>query len=147
MKILHATDFSAESDAALTEAVGLAGRLGGELILLHVAIESPVYAERVFRPDPLREVYASEARWAEGYLAERAAALDREGVPTRWRRCVGEPHEVICDVAREEAADYIVIGTHGRGGLERMMLGSVADRVVRSAPCPVITVRGRRAPA
>lgn len=145
-KILHATDFSAESEAAEAEAIRLARGLGGELILLHVAAEAAVYAERVLGTDPLRAVYESEARWAEEHLAERAGALGREGVPARWRRCVGEPHERICDVAREERADYIVIGTHGRGGLQRVMLGSVADRVVRTAPCPVVTVRRETAP-
>jgi nucleotide-binding universal stress UspA family protein len=144
-KILHPTDFSVEADAAEAEAVRLARRLGGELILLHVAAETAVYAERVFGRDPMRDLSEAEARWAESRLAERASALEGEGLPTRWRRSIGEPPERICDVAREERVDYIVMGTHGRTGLERVMLGSVADRVMREAPCPVLTVR--RAPA
>jgi universal stress protein A len=131
VKIVHPTDFSVEAEAAEQEAVRLARRLNGELVLVHVATETPLYGEQMFAmPDVKR-------------ISERAAALTREGVPTRWRRRVGVVHAEIGTVAREEAADYIVIGTHGRGGLDRVMLGSVAERVVRTAPCPVITVRQR----
>jgi nucleotide-binding universal stress UspA family protein len=112
-------------------------------VLVHVATETPLYGEQVFAMPDVKRVYEAQARWAEERLAERAAALTREGVPTRWRRRVGVVHAEIGTVAREEAADYIVIGTHGRGGLDRVMLGSVAERVVRTAPCPVITVRQR----
>ncbi|HEX5816166.1 MAG TPA: universal stress protein [Methylomirabilota bacterium] len=143
MKIVHPTDFSVEAEAAEQEAVRLARRLNGELVLVHVATETPLYGEQMFAMPDVKRIYEAQARWAEERLAERAAALTREGVPTRWRRRVGVVHAEIGTVAREEAADYIVIGTHGRGGLDRVMLGSVAERVVRTAPCPVITVRQR----
>ena len=141
MKIIHATDFSAEAEAAEAVAVRLARQLAGELVLVHVATETPLYGEHVFGMEEVTRVYETQARWAEDRLTDRADALTKDGVPTRWRRRVGTVHEEICNVAREEAAEYIVIGTHGRSGLERLMLGSVADRVVRTAPCPVITVR------
>lgn len=143
MKIVHPTDFSVEAEAAEQEAVRLARRLDAELVLVHVATETPLYGEQVFAMPDVKRIYEAQARWAEERLEERAAALTREGVPTRWRRRVGVVHAEIGTVAREEAADYIVIGTHGRGGLDRVMLGSVAERVVRTAPCPVITVRQR----
>jgi universal stress protein A len=143
VKIVHPTDFSVEAEAAEQEAVRLAHRLNAELVLVHVATETPLYGEQVFAMPDVKRVYEAQARWAEERLAERAGALTREGVPTRWRRRVGVVHAEIGTVAREEAADYIVIGTHGRGGLDRVMLGSVAERVVRTAPCPVITVRQR----
>ena len=143
MKIVHPTDFSVEAEAAEQEAVRLAHRLNAELVLVHVATETPLYGEQVFAMPDVKRIYEVQARWAEERLAERAGALTREGVPTRWRRRVGVVHAEIGTVAREEAADYIVIGTHGRGGLDRVMLGSVAERVVRTAPCPVITVRQR----
>lgn len=143
MKIVHPTDFSVEAEAAEQEAVRLARRLNGELVLVHVATETPLYGEQMFAMPDVKRIYEAQARWAEERLAERAGALTREGVPTRWRRRVGVVHAEIGTVAREEAADYIVIGTHGRGGLDRVMLGSVAERVVRTAPCPVITVRQR----
>ena len=143
MKIVHPTDFSVEAEAAEQEAVRLARRLNGELVLVHVATETPLYGEQMFAMPDVKRIYEAQARWAEERLAERAGALTREGVPTRWRRRVGVVHAEIGTVAREEAADYIVIGTHGRGGLDHVMLGSVAERVVRTAPCPVITVRQR----
>jgi len=143
VKIVHPTDFSVEAEAAEQEAVRLARRLDAELVLVHVATETPLYGEQVFAMPDVKRIYEAQARWAEKRLAERAAALTHEGVPTRWRRRVGVVHAEIGTVAREEAADYIVIGTHGRGGLDRVMLGSVAERVVRTAPCPVITVRQR----
>jgi len=143
VKIVHPTDFSVEAEAAEQEAVRLARRLNAELVLVHVATETPLYGEQVFAMPDVKRIYEAQARWAEERLAERAAALTREGVPTRWRRRVGVVYAEIGTVAREEAADYIVIGTHGRGGLDRVMLGSVAERVVRTAPCPVITVRQR----
>jgi nucleotide-binding universal stress UspA family protein len=143
VKIVHPTDFSAEAEAAEQEAVRLARRLNAELVLVHVATETPLYGEQMFAMPDVKRIYEAQARWAEERLAERAAALTREGIPARWRRRVGVVHAEIGTVAREEAADYIVIGTHGRGGLDRVMLGSVAERVVRTAPCPVITVRQR----
>ena len=141
MTIIHPTDFSEEAKAAEAEAVRLARALGGELLLLHVAVEAPLYGETVFSKNHVSRVYEEQAQWAESQLAERARDLGKTGVTTRWRRCVGIPHEEIVKTAQREAAAYIVMGTHGRGGLGRFMLGSVADRVVRTATCPVMTIR------
>jgi nucleotide-binding universal stress UspA family protein len=141
MTIVHPTDFSMQAAAAESEAARLARQLGAELLLLHVSVETALYGENAFGMADVRRVYDAQARWAEDRLAERADTLTKDGIPTRWRRRVGVVHEAICDTAREEAADYIVIGTHGRSGLERLMLGSVADRVIRTAPCPVVTAR------
>jgi nucleotide-binding universal stress UspA family protein len=139
--IVHPTDFSEQADKAEHEAVRLARSLDAELVLLHVSVETPLYGETAFAMPDVKQVYESQARWAEERLTARADALNKAGVRTRWQRRVGNAHETICDVAVEELATYIVMGTHGRGGLERFMLGSVADRVIRSAPCPVLTVR------
>lgn len=139
--IMHATDFSREAEAGEAAAAGLARGLGAELILVHVAVETPLYGESVFGIDEVRKVYVAQARWAEDALAERARALGAAGVSTRWLRRVGVPHEEIVKAAAEERVAYLVLGTHGRGGLGRFMLGSAADRVVRTAPCPVLTVR------
>jgi nucleotide-binding universal stress UspA family protein len=91
----------------------------------------------------VKDVYEAQARWAEAKLAERARRLATRGLRTGWRRRVGVMYEEIVTAAREEKAAYIVMGTHGRGGIGRFMLGSVADRVIRTAPCPVVTVRSR----
>ena len=144
-RIIHATDFSREADAAEAEAVRLARALGGELLLLHVAGEAPLYGETPFGMKELKTIYEGQARWAEDKLAERARRLAGQGVTTGWRRRVGVAHEEIVKAAAEEHAAYIVMGTHGRGGVGRFMLGSVADRVIRSAACPVVVMRPRDA--
>ena len=141
MTIIHPTDFSVEAEAAEREAARLARRLGAELLLLHVSVETPLYGETALGMGDVKRIYEAQARWAEERLAERADALTKDGVATRWRRRVGVVHDEICSAAREEGVDYIVMGTHGRSGIERLMLGSIADRVVRMAPCPVLTVR------
>jgi nucleotide-binding universal stress UspA family protein len=141
VRIIHATDFSAEAQAAETEAVRLARALGGELLLVHVAVETPPYGETPFGMKELKKIYQAQARWAEDRLAERARHLASQGVTTGWRLRVGIPHEEIVKAAAEEHAGYIVMCTHGRGRVGRFMLGSVADRVIRHATCPVLVVR------
>lgn len=141
MKILHPTDFSEAAAYAEQQAVRLAHAIGGEVVLLHVAVEAPVFGEGLMAAKEVREVYAAARKWATGALEQRAAKIGEHGLATRWRLETGVPHEVITKTAAEEGADYIVIGTRGRGGLERFLIGSVADRVVRTAPCPVVTVR------
>lgn len=145
-RIIHATDFSAEAQAAEDEAVRLARALGAELLLVHVAIEAPPYGDTASGMKQLRKVYEAEARWAEERLAERARHLASRGVTTGWRRRVGVPHEEIVKAASEERAAYIVMGTHGRGRVGRWLLGSVADRVIRHARCPVLVVQPRNHP-
>ena len=139
--IIHPTDFSEEAKAAEAEAVRLVRAFDGEMLLLHVAVEAPLYGETVFSTDQVKRVYEEQAHWAESQLAERVRQLAKTGITARWQRCVGVPYEEIVRTAQREGAAYIVMGTHGRGGLGRFMLGSVADRVVRSARCPVMTVR------
>jgi nucleotide-binding universal stress UspA family protein len=143
--IIHPTDFSKDADAAEAQAVRLARALGAELVLLHVATEAPLYGEHAFAMNDVKRVYEAQARWTEDRLAERASVHSTDGVPTRWRRCVGTPHLEIVRIAQEERAAYIVMGSRGLSGLERFMVGSVTDRVIRTAPCPVLTVRSEMA--
>ncbi len=145
MKILHPTDFSECADQAQQQAIRLAHAMGGEIVLLHVAVESPLYGEGLMSMKEVREVYAAARKWATATLEERAAAIREHGLATRVILKAGVPHEEIVKTAAEERADLIVLGTHGRGGVERFFLGSVADRVIRTAPCPVVTVRSAKA--
>ncbi len=145
MKILHPTDFSECADQAQQQAVRLAHAMGGEIVLLHVAVESPLYGEGLMSMKEVRAVYAAARKWATATLEERAAAIREHGLATRVMLKAGVPHEEIVKTAAEERADLIVLGTHGRGGVERIFLGSVADRVIRTAPCPVVTVRSAKA--
>lgn len=141
MKLLHATDFSESARRAEEQAVRLVRATGGALVLLHVQVEIPLYGEGPFGMGDVRAVYEAQRKWAGETLAARATELGQQGVPTEWRLRAGVPFEEIVRVAEEEAADVIVMGTHGRGGLGRLLLGSVADRVIRLASCPVLTVR------
>jgi nucleotide-binding universal stress UspA family protein len=140
-KILHATDFSSCAEEGLAQALRLARGLGAELVLLHVAVEAPLYGEGPGNAAQAREVFESQREWARRTLEERAAACRGAGVPTLAVVVSGVPHEMIVATAESQGVDLIVLGTHGRGGFSRWFMGSVADRVIRSAPCPVLTVR------
>ena len=141
MKILHPTDFSECAEQAQALAVDLAGRLNGEVILLQVLVEAPLYGEGVLSSTRVQSVYDAQRTWAEETLEVRVTDLRQRGIKARWRLQAGVPFETIVRVAEEEQAGMIVMGTHGRSGLNRVLLGSVAERVIRLAPCPVLTVR------
>ena len=141
MKIVHPTDFSVCAEQARALAVQLARALGAELILLHVAVEAPLFREGLTRARELERLFEEQRAWAKQALEERAAEARGQGVPTLGRVVTGAPAREIAETARREGAAFIVMGTHGRGALERFFLGSVADRVVRMAPCAVVTRR------
>ncbi len=140
-RLLVPVDFSPPSEAAWAVARRLAGAVGAEVVLLHVTVEAPLYAEGPFTGARARDFYAAARAWAEKTLEQWAAAARAEGLAVRALVRAGVPHREILAVAGEAGIDLIVIGTHGRGGLERALIGSVADRVVRLAACPVLTVR------
>jgi len=140
-RILLPTDFSVCAERAFSLARGLAASLGAELVLLHVLVETSPFSEGPFSSERVREVYAAVRRWAEAELAKWADAARAAGIKVRTDLRVGAPFQEIVASATEERADLVVMGTHGRGGLGRFLLGSVADRVIRLAPCPVLTVR------
>ena len=141
MKILHPTDFSECAAEAQAVAVDLARRLDAELVLVQVLVEAPLYSEGFISRRQVQTVYDAQRKWSEETLEARAEQLRQSGIKTSWRVQAGAPHEEIVRTAEEEHADMIVMGTHGRGGLNRMVLGSVAERVIRLARCPVLTVR------
>jgi len=141
MKIIHPTDFSACAEQAQALATELARALGAELILLHVAVEASPFREGFMRPRELEQLLEEQRAWAAQTLEQRAAETRARGIPTRSLVVTGAPGTEIVEAARREGAAFIVIGTHGRTPLERFLLGSVADRVVRTAPCAVVTRR------
>ncbi len=138
-RIVVPTDFSSCSEEAWRVARRIAAMSKGELILTHVLSEAPLYRESVMTS--VREVYDSARKWAEKTLDEWVAKARAEGLSARAALRTGVAHQELVALATDERADAIVIGTHGRGGIDRALLGSVADRVVRLAPCPVLTVR------
>jgi nucleotide-binding universal stress UspA family protein len=141
MKILHPTDFSECATEAQAVAVDLARRLDADLVLVQVLVEAPLYSEGFISRRQVQTVYDAQRKWSEETLEVRAEQLRQSGIKTSWRVQAGAPHEEIVRTAEEEDAGMIVMGTHGRSGLNRMVLGSVAERVIRRAPCPVLTVR------
>ena len=141
MKILHPTDFSECAKQAEAAAVDLVGKLDGELVLFLALVETPLYGEGLISSQQVQAVYDAQRKWAEETLEALAGELRQRGIKASWRLQAGVPFEEIVKVAEEERVDMIVMGTHGRSGLDRVLLGSVAERVIRLAPCPVLTVR------
>lgn len=135
--ILHPTDFSADARPAFEVACVLAGERGGRLVVLHV--ERPPLATLGGIPavPPLPSEYDREKLWQRLQDIQPA----RAGLAVEHRLEYGDPAAVILEVAQEIGAGLIVMGTHGRTGLRRLLMGSVAERVVRKASCPVLTLR------
>jgi nucleotide-binding universal stress UspA family protein len=142
MRILHPTDFSDCAFNAEEHAVRLARSLDAELLLLHVVVEAPLYGENPFGTvDPVA-FYDARRAWATKTLAARAENIRQgTGVTVSSLVCTGAPAVEIVAAARREGVDLVVLGTHGRGRLDRLLVGSVADRVIRTAPCPVMGVK------
>jgi nucleotide-binding universal stress UspA family protein len=144
--ILVATDFGAASDAALRYGRELARRFDATLHVLHVTENvsvSSIGADGfvAMAPQQLQDEIEDTARVR---LMEALTDSDRSGLVTRpVVITASSPAPVIVDYAERHKIDVIVIGTHGRGALAHFLMGSVAERVVRVAPCPVLTVRDR----
>jgi nucleotide-binding universal stress UspA family protein len=142
-RICCAVDFSEPSWIAMEQAADLAGKLHAELTLVHVRLppapaagDAPIAARRLDRAD---------ARQAEETLEVwRSDAEARAALPVRARVLVGDPSDEISRFAGDEGYDLAVVGTHGRTGLSRLFLGSVAEKVLRRAPLPVLVVRNHR---
>jgi nucleotide-binding universal stress UspA family protein len=133
--ILHPTDFSEQSGYALLLAGALARDYGARLVVLHaVAPPTVAYGEGIIPPEP--DLLLDEARAQLEQLKVPDAS-----VPTERRFEEGDPATEILHTAGEIHADLIVMGTHGRTGLSRLLMGSVAEQVMRQAPCPVLIVK------
>jgi nucleotide-binding universal stress UspA family protein len=146
-KVLCPVNLADESLAPAQEAASLAKALGGELVLLHVmgepafALGDPMLAPADvggYALPALAEEYRSEMDRRLHRLGDKIRAL---GLPVTTLLVRGPTHEAIVRTADEQHADLIVMGTHGRTGLQHVLLGSVAERVVRTAKMPVMTLR------
>jgi nucleotide-binding universal stress UspA family protein len=141
-RILVPVDFEPASLAAFECAKGLARSFGARLFLLH-AVDDPL-ATGVWTPEVYVPASAAARDALLGDATKRLTGIvrpeDAQYNPTVEVRA-GAAIPVIEDYAREQGIDLIVMGTHGRRGLAHMLLGSVAERLVRTAPCPVLTVR------
>lgn len=142
--ILVPHDFSSSANHAAAVARDEARAHGARLILAHVidlpyqmAPESAIVLGDLGQPLSMKD-YASNA--AEKHLDDIAARLAKDGVSAEKFIRFGRPHEEITRLAEEVKADLIIMGTHGRTGLAHWLVGSVAERVVRTSKCPVLTV-------
>ncbi len=150
-RILFPSDFSDLSLHALDYARSLAETYGAELHIVHVVDEAYQYWMALgpnslpVGPSPEEMVTASTQEIGK-FIQEH---LSGTSLQVRSKVLVGRPFMEIIRYAEEHSIDLIVIGTHGRGGLKHVLLGSVAERVVRKSPCPVLTIRnaGRDVPA
>jgi nucleotide-binding universal stress UspA family protein len=136
-RILVPVDFSASAGEALRFAHSLASALGASIEVLHVMDPSGTMLDRVAdRPS------GGDPAAAEALLSEFVAAVEPGPVPVATRIAQGEPHDRIVSLASDDNFDLIVMGTQGRTGRPQALVGSVAESVVRTSSCPVLTVRG-----
>jgi nucleotide-binding universal stress UspA family protein len=143
-RILHPSDFSRASGTAFKKAVELAKSERAELMLVHVMSPiAPIAGEGYVSPKMYEDIAASSRAWAQKQLDRLLAKAKTAGVRAKSYVLEGVAHDQIARIARSRHADLIVMGTHGRSGLAKLFLGSVAGRVVAAAPCPVLTVRGK----
>jgi nucleotide-binding universal stress UspA family protein len=133
--ILHPTDLSDRSEFAFRLACALARDYGARLILLHVTSRPVIgYVEGLVPPQ-------SESRLRALHEELHRLSVPDPRISVEHRLREGDPVAEILAVAQESSADLIVMGTHGRTGLARLLMGSVAEQVVRRAACPVLTVK------
>ena len=140
-KILCPVDYSVSSSEAMKYAAHIAGEEGAKVYLLHVidvrsyGHESPLDIEMP-KPSP-ENLERVKKELVEDLFQEKGG----KGVDVEGMVVMGKPVEEILKVAKEQEMDLIVMGTHGRTGIPHVIVGSVAENIVRKAPCPVLTVR------
>ncbi len=135
-KVLIATDGSRYSELAKKRAIDFAGSYGGELVAVSaVDVPSELYAES---PKTVEELVKKARSYVEAIKKEAGQA----GIKTETIVREGEAYRVITDMARETGSNIIVMGSHGRTGLKRLLMGSVTEKVIGHTPCPVLVVKG-----
>jgi nucleotide-binding universal stress UspA family protein len=143
--ILVGTDFSLCAARAFEIAVSLAAPEGARIHLLHVLVE-PIQAFDVAGALPYLDV-KTQKDWEEATrrrLAKAVASAEKRGVAATSEIVWGRPSDSLVETAVKMKASLIVLGTHGRGALEKLLIGSTAERVLRLSPVPVLTVREKR---
>ena len=138
--VLVPYDFSEHADRALTWAHDFAADWGATIIVLNATppITHVAHAELTWETDRIEAELLADA---EKRLEELAQRMRSQGVSFKTQAIRGDPVGSICQAAEQDQVDLIIMGSHGRTGLAHVFLGSVAERVVRHAPCPVLVVR------
>jgi nucleotide-binding universal stress UspA family protein len=143
-RIVFATDFSRGARPPMERAFALAKGTGAELVVVHVLQPvSPLPGNGAVLPRLYNEIEAVIRKTGEKSMQKLLALARRQHVRATGRLLGGLPVEAINGAARRAKADLVVTGTHGRQGIRRILLGSVAAGIVAGAPCPVLTVRSR----
>jgi universal stress protein A len=143
-RVLFGTDFSPASRPAFRRAIALARQSRGRLLIVHVVPSGmPLGAEGYVTPRMYQEMETAIRQSAQKQLDRLVAQAKKAGVAARGLLLTGAAPEAIALTARKERSDVVIVGTHGRTGLDRLLAGSVASRIVGTAPCPVMTVRPR----
>jgi nucleotide-binding universal stress UspA family protein len=141
--ILAPTDFSEYSKQAVASALELAKKFGAKLSILHV-VELPPYPVEGYVPPSLTSTFLEDLeRQATQDLAQVVPEAESAGIEVARLVTVGSPYRKVIDMAEAEQVDLIVMATAGRTGFSRLVMGSIAERVVRTASCPVLTIRPR----
>jgi nucleotide-binding universal stress UspA family protein len=139
--ILAPTDFSEYSKQAVASALELAKKFGAKLSILHV-VELPAYPVEGYVPPSLSTTFMEDLeREASQELAQMVPEAESAGIELARLVTVGSPYRKILDMAEAEQVDLIVMATAGRTGFSRLIMGSIAERVVRTSSCPVLTIR------
>jgi nucleotide-binding universal stress UspA family protein len=143
-RILYATDFSRASRPAFAKAIEIARANGAELLIAHVLPSvGPLGAEGYVAPRVYEEMEEAVRRGAQKRLNSLLERAKKARVRHKGLLLDGFPAGEIARAAKAGKADLVVVGTHGRTGVARLLLGSVAERVIGSSPAPVLAVRGR----
>ena len=143
-RILFATDFSRASRAAWEEAVAMGKADRCPIIIAHVLrVPVPFTPDGYLLPQTLDELEAAVRKDAAKELESLLTKTSKAGVRAQGLLLRGRPEEAIPRAAKKHDADLVIVGTHGRTGLPRLILGSVASRIIAAAPCPVLAVPGR----
>jgi nucleotide-binding universal stress UspA family protein len=143
MKLLVAIDRSEHSKAALSEVRRLVWPAGTTATLLSV-VRTDAYVFGDFYAPAAQELeilFREERKQAEEFVRTEAGALGGNGLTVATRVEHGDPRLIICDLAKELAVDWVIVGSHGRRGFQKLVLGSVASHVVTHAPCSVLVVK------
>ena len=143
-RILCASDFSKTSGKALMSAIDLAKANRARLTIVHAHVPIvPLVPEQYLEASTWDRVDTETRRWAERQVEKLVEKARKRGVRASAMMVTGDPAQQIVRMARSKRADLIVVGTHGRRGFSKFFLGSVAERVIATASCPVMTVRGK----
>jgi nucleotide-binding universal stress UspA family protein len=142
-RIVHPSDFSPASRSAFRFAIDMAKSMRAEVIFVHVLMPIAPVGEGYISPTAYEELERSVRSSGQRGLERLVRRARQAGVRARAVLLEGAPYQAIVRAAKSRRADLIVMGTHGRGGLAKLLLGSVAERVIAAASCPVMTVRSR----